>query len=306
LVQTQEPTGLGRRRMRLSDRETRQRMLDAALARVTSTGLTVSLDHISFEDVIRDAGVARSAAYRHWPHKDLFLSDLVRELAASPVPAIVTDEVELISRVVAERRDWLETAELRQGLVTELFRQLAVLDFEAVYQSPGWRTYLALQATFLSLADGELRDQVRSALAESERDHIARVAAAWEHMTAVLGYRLRPQAGVTFEALAMLLSGTLRGLVNLAVSMPEISSYRASALPPGGTGIGEWSLAALGLASIAVAFVEPDPDVIWDKARIAGVRDTLTSGALGLVAGTARASGHTAAGSLAGRRVKPS
>jgi hypothetical protein len=30
--------------------------------------------------------------------------------------------------------------------------QLSVLDFETLYASPGWRTYLALQATFLSLA----------------------------------------------------------------------------------------------------------------------------------------------------------
>jgi hypothetical protein len=29
-------------------------------------------EHISFEDVIREADVSRSSAYRRWPHKDLF------------------------------------------------------------------------------------------------------------------------------------------------------------------------------------------------------------------------------------------
>jgi len=53
--ETQAPTGLARRGRRLSDRETEQRMLRAAVAMVQRTGLTVSLDHISFEDVIRDA-----------------------------------------------------------------------------------------------------------------------------------------------------------------------------------------------------------------------------------------------------------
>jgi hypothetical protein len=45
----------------LSDEETGRRMLDTALATVNRAGLTVGLDHISFEDVIRDAAVSRTA-----------------------------------------------------------------------------------------------------------------------------------------------------------------------------------------------------------------------------------------------------
>jgi AcrR family transcriptional regulator len=52
-------------------------MLDAAGAMIGRTGLTVSLEHLSFEDVIHQAGVARSAVYRRWPYKDLFFSDLL-------------------------------------------------------------------------------------------------------------------------------------------------------------------------------------------------------------------------------------
>ena len=89
------PTGVGRRNRRLSDQETRDRMLGAAIDMINRTGLTVSLDHIRFEDVIRDADVARSTAYRHWPYKDLFFSDLVKELAASASPAIINEEISL-------------------------------------------------------------------------------------------------------------------------------------------------------------------------------------------------------------------
>jgi AcrR family transcriptional regulator len=67
-----EPPGLGRRERRLSDQETERRMLAAAVAMVHRTGLAVSLDHLSFEDVIRNADVARSAVYRRRPYKDLF------------------------------------------------------------------------------------------------------------------------------------------------------------------------------------------------------------------------------------------
>ena len=93
---TRAPSGLGRRARRLSDQETERRMLAAAVAMVQRTGLTVSLDHISFEDVIRDADVARSAVYRRWPYKDLFFSDLVKELAKEAIPpTIISDDYEL-------------------------------------------------------------------------------------------------------------------------------------------------------------------------------------------------------------------
>jgi len=272
---SQAPTGLARRGRRLSDHETQDRMLQAARAMVNRTGLTVSLDHISFEDVIRDADVSRSAAYRHWPHKDLFFSDLVKDLAATATPTIVSDELDLIRRVVAERQDWLDTAELRHRLVTELFRRLSLLDFDTLYGSAGWRTYLALHATFLSIADGDLRDQVQAVLSQSEREHMARIAQAWQLLTTLLGYRLRPGSGVTFETIATLLSATMRGLVLTALSIPDIGTRRMPASPFGAPVSQEWSLPALGLGAVASAFLEPDPATQWDDKRRAGIRRTL-------------------------------
>ncbi len=274
---SQAPTGLARRGRRRSDHETEQRMIQAAVAMVSRTGLTVSLDHISFEDVIRDADVSRSAVYRRWPFKDLFFSDLVQELAKNATPTIVSEEVELIKRVVAEHPGWLETPGLRRGLVAELFRRLSLLDFETLYGSAQWRTYLALHATFLSLADGELRDQVRAALARSEQEHTARVVQAWERLAELFGYRLRPELGSTFETVATLLDATMRGLVIQALSRPELAAHRTQASPFGAVGQDEWSLAALGLGSIGSAFLEPDPAVEWDGERVARVREILTS-----------------------------
>jgi AcrR family transcriptional regulator len=250
-------------------------MLRAAVAMVSRAGLTVSLDHISLEEIIRDADVSRSAVYRRWPYKDLFFSDLVTELAKNATPAIVEDELDLIGRVVAERRDWLETPELRHGLIVELIRQLALFDFETLCGSEQWRTYLALQAMFLSLTDGQLRDQVQAALAQSERDHLTRVASAWERVAGLFGYRLRPESGVTFHTLATLLDATMRGLVIMAFSVPDLAEDRLRATPFGAAADGEWSLPALGLGSTAAAFLEPDPAIKWDEARLADVRRAL-------------------------------
>jgi AcrR family transcriptional regulator len=274
------PTGLARRGRRLTDQETEQRMLAAAARMISSTGLTVSLEHISLEEVIREADVSRSTVYRRWPHKDLFFSDLVRELARNATPTILAEEQQLIGRIAAQRPDWLETAEQRQALVAELFRQLSLLDFQTLSGSPAWRTYLALHATFVSLTDEELRRQVQAALAESERAHLASVARAWEHLCGLLGYRLRPELGATFEDIAALLDATMRGLVIMALSMPELASQRTSAQPFAAASTAEWSLPALGLAGVGSAFIEPDPSVTWDTERVAAVAQALTALAL--------------------------
>ncbi len=267
-------TGLSRRPRRLSDQQTATRMLDTAVAEVNRDGLTVSLEHISFEDVIREADVSRSSAYRRWPHKDLFLSDLIKELARTAAPPLAADEQTLVRQIIAEHIGWLEETGPRHRLMMDLIRQLALLDFQAVYASPGWRTYLALHATFLSLADGRLRDEVQQILAASERDRMSRVAQAWQRLAALFGYRLRPGAD-GFASLVALLSATMRGLVIMALSMPEIAEQRTTMSPFDADGASEWSLAATGFASLASAFLEPDPAITWNDERLAVVRAEL-------------------------------
>jgi AcrR family transcriptional regulator len=272
---TLPPTGLARRERRLSDQETERRMLSAALAIVSRTGLTVSLDHLSFEDIIRDADVSRSAVYRRWPYKDLFFSDLVKQLALDAAPDVAADELELMKQIAAAHPDWLAAPELRHRLLLEIFRQESVARYQAVCDSPGWRTYIALHATYLSLADGTLRDQVRGALSSCELARSERIAQAWRQLTAILGYRLRPGSGITFETLATMLTATMRGMVIMALSAPEVGESRLTASPFGAAEPAEWSLPALGLAGLAWACLEPDPEVSWDAGRIAVARGSL-------------------------------
>ncbi|RNL87007.1 TetR/AcrR family transcriptional regulator [Halostreptopolyspora alba] len=265
----------------MSDAETEQRMLRAAIDMVNRSGLTVSLDHISFEDIIRDAGVARSAVYRRWPYKDLFFSDLLKELARGSSPAIANDNraaIEAVRSAILERLDWLGDPDLRRALVAEVLRRGALEEFTVFRDSPEWRTYLALHATFRSLPDGELRREMGGALAESEQGLIARLAGAYEQAASLLGLRLRPELNSSFAALARLSSATIRGLVIMAPSNEAISDQRVWATPFGTPEPAEWSEPALGMAGLAVSFLEPDPEIEWDERRTETVRHTLTSG----------------------------
>lgn len=272
---TDPPTGLARRKQRLTDEETAQRMLAAAIAMVHRTGLTVSLEHVSLEDVIRDAGVSRSAAYRRWPYKDLFLSDLVRELAQDSTPEMADDELRLVKRIIAEREAWLDSAQGRRDLIVELFRQLSAHDFDTMYASTPWRTYIALHATFMSLPDGDLRREVQASLAASERRRSARIARAWVRLAELFGYRLRPDTSVSFGTFATILSAHLRGLILITLADPELASQRIQAKPFGGSKSAEWTLAGLGLASTVTALLEPDPAVAWDAERVETVKEAL-------------------------------
>ena len=269
------PTGLARRGVRLSDEETARRMLAAAVAMVRRAGLTVSLEHIAIEEIIREAHVSRSAAYRRWPYKDLFLSDLVRELAREAPEGLVVDELAMVRAIAGARAASLETAEERRALVLELVRELSVLDFESIAGSAEWCTYLALHATLLSLPEGDLRRDVQTALARSEEAHAASVARAWSLVCGLLGFRLRPDLGATFGTLATLVMATLRGLALTAVALPDMGSRRLSAAPPGAQAAAPWSLPGLAVASLTSAFLEPDPEVVWDERRAGELRSAL-------------------------------
>jgi AcrR family transcriptional regulator len=271
------PTGLARRGRRMSDRESEQRMLTTAAAMIAETGLTVSLEHISFEQVIRAAGVSRSAAYRHWPHKDLFFSDLVIRLARDATPTLIADEIALIRQLLIEHESWLQAAQSRQHLVEELIRQLTVLDFETLLASPAWRTYIALHATCASIADPALRDRVRAALAESEHAHTKEIAAAWERLAQLLGYRLRPDLGAaTFHTLAVLLNASLRGMLITASSNPELTQPLQAA-PFSTNQPAEWTPPAVALGAIATIFLEPDPAITWNKQRTTAIHHALAT-----------------------------
>jgi len=274
----QVPAGLTLRRRRMSDEETAQRMLATATRLVHTSGLTVSLEHLRIEEIIREAGVSRTAVYRRWPYKDLFFNEVLTALARDPHPQTSGYDdatmADLRSTALAHL-DWLETADGRRDLCAELLRRGAMRDFRLLHQSSRWRTYVALNAAFLSLPDGDLRHEVQAALASSENEILLRIAEAGRALAQLLGYRLRPELDLTFEALARLASATMTGLAIKTLATPQTATERFEVNPFGSTDLGSWSLPAIGLAGVVMIYLEPDPEVDWDGARIASVRTAL-------------------------------
>jgi len=256
------------RRPRLPPQQTARRVLDVAVEAVNETGLTVSLEHLSFEDAIRRADVSRTAAYRLWPRKELFLHDLVRELARADAPMAVARSASLLHVPALLRPELARLADPAQrwAVVADLIRRGTELDFQQMFDSTAWRTYLALSATFLSLEDGTLRSEVQAGLAAAQQRLVDRQAESWERLASLLGFRLRPELGAGFDTLAALLAASTRGVIIMALSDPGLASRRVQA-DPFGTGVASWSLVSLSYAMIATGLLEPDPDAVWDAAR---------------------------------------
>lgn len=271
-------SAIGRRRPRLTDEQTEKRMLATAAQALSREGLTVSLDHIRLEDVIREADVSRSTAYRRWPNKDLFLGDLLLELARASEPMAMTGTQEASDAISAEVLAHLDLLTLPQGrlqLAAEVLRKVGVADFRRVIATPQWRTYLALTVSAVSMAEGPLRSQVVETLAASERAFIEGIVRSHRIGHRLLGLRIRPETGLDYTALAQFANSAMRGLVSQAMVRPDLADDEFD-----GEFFGvrdRWSLPAL-VSVAGLNFLEPDPDVTWDQARIEALRTRLESG----------------------------
>lgn len=271
-------SGFGRRRQRLSDAETERRMLETAAAEVARLGLTVSLEHIRLEDVIREAGVSRSTVYRRWPQKEMFLGDLLLELARASAPLSSLgggEAAEIVRSTVVAHRDWLTSIDGRQRLLAELVRKLVDQEFRRILASNEWRTYYALTVTFISLPEGELRQEVQQALASSERTFIAGIVQSMLLVADMLGLRLRSGIDLSYEDVAHVTNALGRGLFIKALVSPELATHTVKGELFGVKA--EWSLSALGLFSVVSTWFEPDPDIVWDDARIEPLLQRLES-----------------------------
>jgi AcrR family transcriptional regulator len=264
----QGPTGVSRRRTRISDAETEERMIQAALDLVADAGLTVSLDHLSMETVIARADVSRTSAYRRWPFKDLFLADLLvavarhTDLSAEP-PGLVDDLKALIDAADLTR------AESRRDLLIEALRRSSATEFERLLSSPRWRTYIALSATVTGLPAGPIRDAASAAILDAERRFAERRGGVYRNLARMIGYRPRgldPDTG--FELMASASGAVMTGYIVRALVNEDLVIASRPLAAFGSRHVAAWTVPTYGLTAVFEAFLEPDPDASWSESAI--------------------------------------
>lgn len=262
-----------RRSSRLTDEETARRMLETGVSAVHSAGLQLSFDLVSLEALIESADVSRSAVYRRWPTKAHYFADLLLELAGNTHPAAAAysaSTVETACDVAEAFIDMLRSPEGRRQVVVEMCRQGALENYNSIRTGHEWATYVALQATMLSLPpELDLESRIRAALRRSEDNFVERMSAFYLSMVDVVGYNLRSISGVTFETVATMGAAVVEGLAINTTIIPEISETTFEADPFDVGMTSAWSMPALGLTSILLALIEPQqPNINWDDERI--------------------------------------
>lgn len=264
----------------MSDRETERRVLDAAVALVHEQGISTGLESIPFDEVVRQAGVSRTSAYRRWPKRDHFYGDVLLELAGgTTLPAPETSILGPAADVVLDHAPRLDSTQGHRDLVVELLRVSIGADYQVVSTSPQWRTFTVLLASHQGITDPQVRDEVTAALASAERRVTDARARAYAQFTGLLGYRLvAPLAGPDgFELMSRAAGATMSGLLTRLTLGENATDTPRPMRAFGSTQPAQWDPAVYMVASTVLAYIEPDPGVQWTHTRIDDLVTALTS-----------------------------
>lgn len=252
-------------------------MLNAASEMIINQGVTVSLDHLRFDEVIAAADVARTSAYRRWPTKDRFVDDLLIELAsASRLGTGWGDTDELLIRTLESfkpRPTDIDPVQDRLDVLVELLRISAQADIEAVFGSADWRIHITLQATLQGLPPGDLRTSVTDNLKRAEDRFGQTRADAFRRLGQLWGFRAvdtHPEAVAFadeaydgYTQLAFALTSTMTGFVVRATTDPTLVRPKWRLAPFGTSCHAPWSAPALALVNTILSHLDPQPPEDW-------------------------------------------
>jgi len=248
-------------------------MLQAGVRFVAEQGLSLSLEHLSIEELIQAAGVSRTSSYRRWPTKDLFGADLLLLLAsATELSGEIAGLSDALASIDLELLKSIDTEQGRRDAVVAILRVVMETDFLAMLDSTEWRQYTALRAAHVGLPDSDLRERVASELRDAERRFTQARATALQVLTSLVGYRLRCPDADAWERLSLTLGAVSTGMLVRGYSDPEAVRSTTTLSPFGSSVAAPWSVATLASVGILLDSVEPDPTLMWDEARIAALR----------------------------------
>ena len=257
-------------------RDAKERIVDAAVARLHRDGLTVALDGISLEEAIADAGVARATGYRRWPNRqDFARAVLVRVVREADLVPESEDTLAAIRTAVTEVVSAAERGEIHdpgRTAVVEVLRIATEADHHRLAASHQWRDYLALRVTCEGLPDEDLRGELTAELRQAERAFAAHRGRTYARVTRALGYQVQVP-GLGEDASLELMSSTLEAMMSGLIISGDGSGDSAECFTSRAFGAevdGEWTAASYALTSSFLTFLAP-PAVPAVDADLRGV-----------------------------------
>jgi AcrR family transcriptional regulator len=270
----------GTRRQRLSAEEVRAKMLQTAADAVLDSGLGISTEELSLEDLIQVARVPRSSVYRLWRYKDEFVDELLCFIAGPDgllgSRGVFDQETStVVRRTIAENRHRLSTADGRREVLCEAVRLGAGRSFRAQL-SPRGRMWITLMAAVGSSKSLHNRSKIAAAFETSVAQSRNTIVGLLEYVMETLGLRMRDNSwtaahlqtagAAILQGLAMhyeVAQAAADGWSDTGLSDPAPPDQIAGQPVPGPGLDGqpaEWTLGALAYLGIVDRFLEPDPD----------------------------------------------
>lgn len=163
---------------RTSAVESKRKVLEIG-SKVFEGPFEFSVREVSLEQAVRDAGVARSVAYRLWPDRTRFFADLVQhalEKLADQFDAESGLDTSAALEYLERRRAKMATVESRRQLLAGLLEALALRDIRHVSESLAWAQFLRLKNVVESMAPTPVRQRAIDLVARVEQirsQHIA-------------------------------------------------------------------------------------------------------------------------------------
>ncbi|MFI9507776.1 hypothetical protein [Nocardia sp. NPDC052566] len=241
---------------RRSAAETRTMVLATALDALEHDGLKLDLRALNMNDLIRNAGVSRSAVRRIWTSNKMFYLDLIEAMAEPERRRdAVLDEgtMRVADAVLTEYKHLRDSERGRRAVLREMIRQAVTHNFETNHRKLAWRTYAALTAALPSLID-ENHQRARDILAAADARDTRLMAEFYQQMMNELGLRFR--AGFDADIFATTASSLIGGLAMRRFISQSIPT--TTRLPGVEGGPVDWHYAAAGFMAIIDGMTEPD------------------------------------------------
>ncbi|QHF22813.1 TetR family transcriptional regulator [Rathayibacter sp. VKM Ac-2804] len=245
---------------RLKGSEVRERVLSAAEKLLEQTGLTVGLDHLNMEELIRHVGVPRTSVFKEFGGKESLVTALTIRMIQpeeSIGAAFSPETIKAANLVLYANGHRMGTQEGRDAVLREAVRVGALRNYQDVLTSPSWKTYMALSVSLPGLEPSR-RNAILEALQTVEVRFIQRMAEFYASLLKPFNRKVR--SGCSLEQIAAAGSAVVEGLAQRHMLNPEIVDTPLMLSGLNGDLV-EWHLAALGFWAVVDGMTEVDsPD----------------------------------------------